>query len=277
MNVARALKSFLSAGAAGTFTYAVTVFGVKDEKNKASSPNVHYTWDYNWDKREPENLINPSKIKKLVENNDKEGLEELIAQYTPKATRHLFFIRHGQYNLTHKDDELRKLTTLGQEQAVYTGIRLRELGIDFDKVVESSMTRAIETSSLIQDQLPETPVERSDLLREGSPIDPVPPFKSWRSDISVYKDHPRIESAFRKFVHRADCGQEKDSFEIYVCHANVIRYFVCRTMQVAPEAWLRMSLHHGSITLISIYPNGYVNVKSIGEAGHIPHDKLTTS
>jgi len=43
-----------------------------------------------------------------------------------------------------------------------------------------------------------------------------------------FQDGPRIEAAFRKYVHRADVDQVGDSVEIYVCHANVIRYFVCR-------------------------------------------------
>jgi len=46
--------------------------------------------------------------------------------------------------------------------------------------------------------------------------------------------HPRIESAFRKYFYRAPApedGEEspdKHEFEIYVCHANVIRYWMCR-------------------------------------------------
>ena len=43
-----------------------------------------------------------------------------------------------------------------------------------------------------------------------------------------FQDGPRIEAAFRKHIHRADTDQVGDSVEIYVCHANVIRYFVCR-------------------------------------------------
>lgn len=43
-----------------------------------------------------------------------------------------------------------------------------------------------------------------------------------------FQDGPRIEAAFRKHLHRADVDQVGDSVEIYVCHANVIRYFVCR-------------------------------------------------
>jgi len=43
-----------------------------------------------------------------------------------------------------------------------------------------------------------------------------------------FQDGARIEAAFRKYFYRADISQEKDSYEILVCHANVIRYFVCR-------------------------------------------------
>lgn len=56
--------------------------------------------------------------------------------------------------------------------------------------------------------------------------------------------HPRIEGAFRKYFHRAplpddeksgtedeggsEVATEKHEFEIIVCHANVIRYCMCR-------------------------------------------------
>lgn len=43
-----------------------------------------------------------------------------------------------------------------------------------------------------------------------------------------YQDDARIESAFRKYFHRADPEQKGDSVEVIICHANVIRYFVCR-------------------------------------------------
>ena len=43
-----------------------------------------------------------------------------------------------------------------------------------------------------------------------------------------YEDGARIEAAFRKHIHRASPSQTEDSYEVIVCHANVIRYFVCR-------------------------------------------------
>ena len=276
-------RLLLSFGAAGSAAF-LCVSGKKigdyfSNKKPALAATVDYEseyskWNYNWDKRDPSNLINPSKLQKL--ENDSDQSIQLLNEYTPCASRHLIFIRHGQYNNQHKDDKKRTLTQLGQEQAVFTGIRLRELGISFDKVIESSMTRAIETSSLIRAQLKDVNLERTDLLREGSPIHPEPPFRHWRSDVSTYTDGPRIEAAFRKFVHRANISQSHDTYEIYVCHANVIRYFVCRALQLPPEAWLRMSLRHGSITWVTVKPNGFVSLRCLGEASHIPPDKLST-
>lgn len=43
-----------------------------------------------------------------------------------------------------------------------------------------------------------------------------------------FQDGARIEAGFRKYFHRAEPKQEQDSYSLIVCHANVIRYFVCR-------------------------------------------------
>merc|ERR1711971_218687 len=140
---------------------------------------------------------------------------KLLGTQTPTAKRHLIFIRHGQYHTEFKDDTMRTLTELGQEQARATGKRLKELDLNIPRVVESSMTRAKETSSIICSELDCKPSETSDLLREGMPIFPDPPFRKWRAELSAFVDGPRIESAFRKFAHRADVSQTVDSTELF--------------------------------------------------------------
>jgi len=215
-------------------------------------------WDYNWDKRD------------FMTEDDSEK---------PKATRHLILIRHGQYNLKGKTDPERYLSDLGREQAVLTGHRLAELNLPLTYLVSSTMTRAQQTAGLIRQSLPEDLVIRTDdgLLCEGAPYPPEPPNRSWNPEDKFYGDGMRIEAAFRKYFHRAEPEQDKDSYEIIVCHSNVIRYFVCRALQLPPEAWLRISLKHASVTAISIRPNGKVSVRGMGEAGHLPVDKLTTT
>ena len=57
----------------------------------------------------------------------------------------------------------------------------------------------------------------------------------------------------------------------------MIHYFICRALQLPPEAWLRFSLKHASITWVTIRPSGRVSVRGIGEAGHFSPEKLTTT
>lgn len=48
----------------------------------------------------------------------------------------------------------------------------------------------------------------------------------------IDQNHDRIEEAFRKYIHRAasdaNSNEDKDEFEVVVCHGNVIRYMFCR-------------------------------------------------
>lgn len=166
------------------------------------------------------------------------------------------------------------LTDLGRKQASFAGQRLKELNLPYTRIIQSTMTRATETAQIISKELPNVPVENCDLLREGLPIIPEP-SESHKEKIPT--DGPRIEAAFKRYFYRASPIQKEDSYEIYVCHANVIRYFVCRALQLAPEAWLRFSLHNCSLTWITIRPSGRVTVYTVGDCGYLPPDKLTVT
>ncbi|XP_041059559.1 serine/threonine-protein phosphatase PGAM5, mitochondrial isoform X2 [Carcharodon carcharias] len=229
------------------------------------------SWDANWDKREPISLIKPNKKNK----EDSDDLSTQLENYKVKATRHIFLIRHSQYNLSASTDKERILTSLGREQAELTGQRLASLGLNYDILIHSSMTRAKETAAIISRYLPGLEMMSCDLLREGAPIEPVPPVSHWKPEAMYHEDGARIEAAFRHYIHRADLKQENDSYEIIVCHANVIRYFVCRALQFPPEGWLRMCLNNGSITWLTIRPNGRVALRTLGDTGFMPPDKLT--
>ncbi|XP_018413111.1 PREDICTED: serine/threonine-protein phosphatase PGAM5, mitochondrial-like [Nanorana parkeri] len=113
-------------------------------------------------------------------------------------------------------------------------------------------------------------------LKEGAPIRPDPQNHHWKPDVVYFKDGPCIESAFRNYIHRADYKQNENGYEIIVCHDNVIRYIVCRALQLPPEAWLRMDLHHGSITELVIRHNGDVTLTMLGDAGYMPASKLSS-
>jgi len=233
------------------------------QMNSPINPTQTYSkWNQNWDLREPPGDPNNNEDRSKV----------------PTASRHIILIRHGQYNLAGTKDGERYLTDLGRDQARLTGIRLAELSFPYSVLVHSNMTRAIETAQLISESLPKVPVMPADgILREGAPIEPEPRVGSWKPEHYYQQDGARIEAAFRKYFHRAEPLQEKDSYELVVCHANVIRYFVCRALQFPPEAWLRLSLKHASLTWLVIRPDGRVHCRALGEAGHFPPEMLSTS
>lgn len=234
------------------------------------APSGH-AWDFNWDKRDPSVLVNGKKKESVTEDPSSEQ-----ENGKPKATRNILLIRHSQYNLSGSSDKERFLTPLGREQAELTGQRLAALGLKYDLLIHSSMTRATETANIISKHLPGVDLVSCDLLREGAPIEPVPPVTHWKPDaVQYHEDGARIEAAFRRYIHRADPKQKEDSYEIIVCHANVIRYFVCRALQFPPEGWLRMGLNNGSITWLTIRPSGRVALRTLGDSGFMPPDKLS--
>lgn len=113
------------------------------------------------------------------------------------------------------------------------------------------------------------------------------------------ENHPRIEQAYSKYFYRADPPSEqemennatdqdgdksthhgpnpKHEFEVIVCHANVIRYFLCRALQIPPEAWLRFCTFNCSISYLTIRPTGSVSCRMVGDIGHLDYGHSTFS
>ncbi|UYV76449.1 PGAM5 [Cordylochernes scorpioides] len=257
-NLRRLTVCVCSAGFATAFT-----FGCLDVTKQAGDTDCK-KWDYNWDKRDHHSRKKP-----------KEKGED--CEFST-ACRHILLIRHGQYNMGSKKEIERKLTPLGREQCEKLGQRLQELGYPYERIVVSTLTRARETAFIVSKHLPGVQVESCQFIHEGAPIQPEPPISRWKPPPNLfYEDGARIEAAFRKHFFRADPSQKKDSYEIFICHANVIRYFICRALQLRPEAWLRFSLHHCSITWLCIKPSGRVICHGIGDSGFLPSNMLTSN
>jgi serine/threonine-protein phosphatase PGAM5 len=147
--------------------------------------------------------------------------------------------------------------------------RLRALGVSFDTLFVSPMTRAIDTARPIGDSLSMTPVVVRDLAECTPP--------TWRQD--VMKDlgpgeadscRAQLDRAFARFF-RASPG--RDSRLILVCHANVIRYLTCRALGVDTMAWLGMMLRHASITEVQVRADGTFRLAGYGDAGFQPPAK----
>lgn len=245
-------------------------WGIEVPAKEGSRAFGYGAWDPNWDRRDP-----LSQQERSQGSGDEPcGLES----DKTKAARHIFLIRHSQYHADAHSEQGHTLTPLGREQAELTGLRLASLGLKFSQIVHSSMTRAIETTDIISKHLPGVSRVSTDLLREGFPIEPEPPVPNSKSEASrLSKDQARLEAAFQIYIHRADTQQQEDSYEIFICHANVIRYLVCRALQFPPEGWCRFSICNGSITYLLVWPNGQVVLRTLGDTGFMPPNMITRS
>ncbi|KAG5489573.1 hypothetical protein GH5_00449 [Leishmania sp. Ghana 2012 LV757] len=151
-------------------------------------------------------------------------------------------------------------------------------GIFVDKmptaVHVSDMTRAKQTADLILEAFPADMRRRKDVdpqLRERIPcaVEPVRSFTASAEDMRV------AEAVFERYFHRpVDSGT---SVEVIVGHGNMIRYLTMRALQLPPEAWLRTSLPHCSVTTITIRGTGHVSLVGMGSYGHLPPDMVTVS
>jgi serine/threonine-protein phosphatase PGAM5 len=257
-------------------------------------PLVPYPlWFKNWDGHEPPSTGDKELDREQMRRIRKHGV-----------TRHIILVRHGQYDESEKEDELRTLTPLGKEQAALTGQRLADMmagaqeefgPCNIRHLRVSNMTRAKETADIIATYLPNVQFEEPDpQLNEGRPCHHIPGVKASKRTIELTdENHPRIEAAFQKYFYRqpldladeerlsatSDGGRsdEKHEFEVIVCHANVIRYFLCRALQLPPEAWLRYCPFNCSLTYITIRATGSVSCRMVGDIGHLPYNKSTFS
>lgn len=182
------------------------------------------------------------------------------------GTRTLLLVRHGQYDLTSGG----KLTQLGREQAAVTGrwISTHLEGRQADALWSSTLPRARETAGIIAQSLAPSKVRPVSVLREGiySKIKgfDIPPEERTA-------DRSRADAAYARFFRTS----KTDRLDIVVCHGNLIRYLVCRAIDIPVGRWIRMNSHHCSLTRILVRDTGAVRVVSYNETAHLPPPFVT--
>ena len=164
-----------------------------DEDVMSPAPQWRRGWEADWDGRHP------------AEGGECSG-----------RTRHIFLIRHGQYDL---NDRANGLTALGREQATLTGKRLAaiaagvkrdhygEVKIRFAELVSSPVLRAQQSAELIAAELDVPRAADDVLLAEGWPALPWPQGAEFLREgkvrpATIVEEGPRIEAAFRKYIRR---------------------------------------------------------------------------
>jgi len=140
--------------------------------------------------------------------------DEKPAKDEKQVVRHVYFIRHGQYNL---DDDAHGLTALGEEQSRITGLKLKQMAdglkrdhygeykVKWSSLTSSDVLRAKETAEIIGEILG---MEREEdpLLGEGTPclVHPGNAEAQLRRTrpAKLAQESLRIETAYRKYAHR---------------------------------------------------------------------------
>ena len=185
-----------------------------------------------------------------------------------------------------------------------------ERKIIIKNVYHSNLLRAVETARIVGKYLDaDVKVEEDLMLAEGWPCLPEP-YKDSSSvrPSKLFMESARIEAVFRKYCHRVTDGKKKvkaesdvtasesketevpgvascgvdsaprtieEEYIVLTCHQNIIRYFVCRALQLHPEAWLRFRGSNCGITEIIISDDGRVSLEKFADVGHLPVDHHT--
>ncbi|CAK4338979.1 unnamed protein product [Aphanomyces euteiches] len=211
----------------------------------------------------------------------------------PAHVMHLVLIRHGHYvnaYTRHALDSDQVLSHIGRQQAELTGRHLHDRYASAPSrdnliLLHSDMERAVETASIVSTFFSDCVLSSTPLLREGWPG--APSDQQSHLDIPALplddqaSEDERLEQAF-KTTFAIDGEDRKttygNTFRMVVCHANLIRYFLCRALGIkAAGVWGQFEINHCGITRIDVSPHGTCKVLAVNESGHLPPSLLTTS
>lgn len=194
------------------------------------------------------------------------------APAAPAGTHTLYLIRHGYYDWRDPANERvgKHLDALGREQARLVAKRLKSMPVRFATVRTSALSRAMETGDIIG-QVLGLPVTRDSLLNECMPPADRPDLK-WDTPGEADSSQAQLEAAW---AHYARPTPGADTHEVLAAHGNVIRWFVARAMGADTKRWAHMDIANGSITVITIKPDGNTRLVMYNEVAHLPTAKQT--
>ena len=198
----------------------------------------------------------------------------LAADASGKGVRTIYLIRHGIYDRdsTADDRVANGLNALGRVQAKLIGERLARLPVKMTTLVSSTYTRARETADIMGRALKMTP-ERDSLLCECTP--PAEGRSTMDTQaVDAAECVTQLEAAWAKYVRPSP---DADRHDVLVCHGNVTRWFVAKALGLDTKKWLSMDSANGSLTVISVKPDGSTRLVIYSDVGHLPVAKQTWS
>ncbi len=192
------------------------------------------------------------------------------------AVKTVYLVRHGHYESWQNKavDGEGRLTGFGQEQAQAAARRISSLPLT--AIHCSTLNRAQQTCQIIAEQFPNLKSKKSALLCEGIPV--IPP--RWQEFLSDYPeedlavDRARADKAFRTFFTKP---KKADAHELIVAHGNLIRYLLCRVLEVDVGSWGYMEIDHCSISEVRITSKGWMKLMRMNDTCHLPAHLVTST
>ena len=188
------------------------------------------------------------------------------APATPRTdgVRYLYLIRHGLYDRVEAPDDVSHngLNALGREQATLTGRRLASLPVKFGAFVTSDYLRARQTAEGIGRSLKRA-ADVDSLIHECAP----PSEHAGSDSTEALACESNLNAAWAKYARPSPAA---DTHDLFVCHGNVIRWFVSHTLIDGGRAWRRMDVGNGSLTVIAIRPDATSRLVMFSDVGHLP-------
>jgi serine/threonine-protein phosphatase PGAM5 len=185
------------------------------------------------------------------------------------AVRWIYLVRHGHYEAW-KNSVVKgegHITSFGKRQAMSMTKCISALPLS--SVFCSSLNRAVETCKLIIDGTNGVEMRTSTLLQEVMPVIPArwEPLLQNSSSQNLVVDRDRAELSYSRHFASA---VGKDKHDLIVAHGNLIRYFVCRALDVDVRSWGYMDIDHCSLTVIRISSNGWTQLVRLNDTCHLP-------
>lgn len=185
--------------------------------------------------------------------------------------RTVWLLRHGQEASDRPPPLGGHLTELGYRQAELTAQRLAD--IPFDRIVASSLHRAAETAQIVAARHPQIAIAYTEDLWECTPAIP-PHLAAYLPALppeTIAANQARLERVYlRYFVE-----DETPGMTLLVCHGNVIRYLLCRALDLPGEEFARFDIFNCGLCRVDWKTVLGRQVTGVNDAGHLPPDMQT--
>ena len=185
-----------------------------------------------------------------------------------KGMHYVYLIRHGLYDRDDKVDDRvgNGLNATGREQAAFIADRLASLPVKYHSLVSSTLLRAMQTADIMSGPM-HMSVVRDSLLSECTMTSSRPDYMANHSAAEIAECDAQVAAAWDKYFRATP---EADTYDVLVCHGNVIRYLVSRAVGLDTKEWGRFDVGNCSLTVVQVLPNGSTRLAIYSDVGHVP-------